>query len=100
VKKKPQKRPHAEILAELEKVAMGDPDSGSGMLAKVTAARVLLRRRGRELTKAEERLWAEERDPGERVKRTGWHPGPKAFAELDAYQTVAKRRRWWTKLHG
>jgi hypothetical protein len=40
-----------------------------------------------------------DRDPDARVDPTDWHPTPHLkFAELDSFDTVAKRRRWYREL--
>ena len=95
--------PDEEVLAELERVAMAPATSGRGALAKTTALRTLakLKRRRPELSDAEKRLWAEDRDENERVTPDDCHPSPGTqWVELDAYHTVAHRRRWWLSLHG
>jgi hypothetical protein len=43
-------------------------------------------------------LFNPERDENEIVKPTDWHPGPDDWRELDAYDTVKKRRRWYLNL--
>jgi len=46
-----------------------------------------------------ERLFDPRRDPDERVRADDWHPSPASpFGELDACDTVEKRRRWYTNL--
>jgi hypothetical protein len=45
------------------------------------------------------RLFDDDRDPDERVRPDDWHPAPESeFAELDAGDTVAQRRRWYRNL--
>jgi len=50
-----------------------------------------------------DRLFDESRDPEERVRPDDWHPnahipeGAKCI-ELDAYDTLASRRRWYVNL--
>jgi hypothetical protein len=44
-----------------------------------------------------ERLVDPKRDPNARVKDDDWHPTPEMH-ELDAYDTVALRRRWYWEL--
>lgn len=44
------------------------------------------------------RLFDPSRDPGEQITCEDWHPGPPVFAELDACDTVAKRRAWFWRL--
>ena len=44
------------------------------------------------------RLFDESRDPDERVRLDDWHPHPEGWADLDACDTVAKRRRWYLAL--
>jgi hypothetical protein len=44
---------------------------------------------------AVERLFDEDRDPGERVRDDDWHPSPDpVWHELDRVDTVEQRRRW------
>jgi hypothetical protein len=44
---------------------------------------------------AVERLFDEDRDPGERVRKDDWHPSPEVeWRELDLVDTVEQRRRW------
>jgi hypothetical protein len=48
---------------------------------------------------AAERLFDEDRDPGERVREDDWHPTPElGWRELDLVQTVEERRRWYVAL--
>ena len=42
------------------------------------------------------RLFDPGRDPGERVGPNDWHPG--TMAELDAEDTVERRRGWYREL--
>jgi hypothetical protein len=44
------------------------------------------------------RLFDESRDPDERARPDDWHPGPPEFAELDSFDLLEKRRRWYTSL--
>jgi hypothetical protein len=45
------------------------------------------------------RLFDPSRDPKERVRDDDWHPTPDSgFHDLDAYQTVETRRRWYLNL--
>ena len=89
-----------DLIHELQRVAELPPSSGRTAIAKTTALRALLRLEGESvLTGPEERLWDEDRDPAERVTERDWHPDPEgSFAELDASDTVATRRRWWLAL--
>jgi hypothetical protein len=88
----------SEVISELRRVAMLEPSSGRAALAKTSALRALLRlERSGDLTDAEKRLWAADRDEGEYVKDDDRYPGP-YFADLDLFQTVAQRRRWWLNL--
>jgi hypothetical protein len=34
----------------------------------------------------------------ERARPDDWHPGPPEFAEFDAHDRLAKRRRWFSEL--
>jgi hypothetical protein len=46
-----------------------------------------------------ERLFDSARDPQERVRPDDWHPSPDSgFSDLDGWDTVAKRRRWYLTL--
>jgi len=46
-----------------------------------------------------ERLFDLARDPDDQVRPDDWHPSPDSeFAKLDAGDTVAERRRWWSNL--
>jgi hypothetical protein len=48
---------------------------------------------------AVERLFDPKRDPEARVRHDDWHPSPDSgFAELDAWDTVGKRRSWFRSL--
>jgi hypothetical protein len=73
------------------------PSSGRHATAKASALRQLFRLEDESaLTDPEERLWDEDRDPNEQVDALDWYPEPGSpFAELDASDTVATRRRWW-----
>ena len=45
------------------------------------------------------RLFDEGRDPDEQVRPDEWHPSPDSeFVDLDAGDTVAARRRWYSNL--
>ena len=77
---------------------MAPATSGRAALAKATALRTLVKLQSRrpELSDAEKRLWAEDRDENDRVTPDDWHPCPgTVWAELDACDTVGKRRRLW-----
>jgi hypothetical protein len=43
-------------------------------------------------------LFDESRDPEERVKADDWHPIGGTWAELDAFDMVSVRRRWFKAL--
>jgi hypothetical protein len=48
---------------------------------------------------AVERLFDPRRDPSERVRRDDWHPDPNSgFFELELFDTVESRRRWYRNL--
>ena len=48
-----------------------------------------------------ERLFDEDRDPGEAVREDDWHPTPElGWYELDLVQTLEQRRRWYLTLLG
>ena len=86
-----------DLIAELHRLAALPPDSGRHAVAKASAIRELLRLEGESvLSGPEQRLWDEDRDPGDQVDALDWHPTPDLpLAELDAADTVATRRRWW-----
>ena len=49
-------------------------------------------------TDAVERLFAEDRDPAERVRPDDWHLDPTSpFAALETYDTVGQRRTWFLR---
>jgi hypothetical protein len=102
MRKAPRNTPTEQIRRELERLAELEPSSGRAAIAKATALRTLLRleERGKKLSEAEERLWAPDRDEDERVREDDWHPTGEPFAELDAWDTVGARRRWWLGLRG
>jgi hypothetical protein len=93
-------------LAELRRLARSRPRSGRGQVAKASAIRTLERlgrasRRGQGISDdpAVLRLFADDRDPSERVRRDDWHPMPDSpVFELDLVDTIEKRRRWYTNL--
>jgi hypothetical protein len=95
-------------LVELRRLARSRPQSGRGQVAKASAIRTLERlarasRRGQGITDdpAVLRLFADDRDPGERVRRDDWHPDPDSpFFELELCDTVESRRRWYRNLVG
>ena len=89
-----------ELIRELQRVAALPPNSGRSALAKASALHQLLRLEDETgLAEAERHLWDEDRDPKEQVDALDWHPDPDSpFAELDASDTVATRRRWWLAL--
>ena len=74
-------KPHDAVLAELERVALGDAASGRALLAKVTALRTL-QRRGRPVDDV----------PVDDDGR--FHPGGPEWWELDRGDSDAKRARW------
>jgi hypothetical protein len=46
-----------------------------------------------------ERLFAQDRDPEERVRPDDWYPDPDSpMQELDSWDTVDKRWRWYLNL--
>ena len=93
-------------LAELRRLARSRPRSGRGQVAKASAIRTLERlarasRRGQGISDdpAVIRLFADDRDPSELVRRDDWHPDPDSgFFELDLVSTVERRRQWYTNL--
>jgi hypothetical protein len=92
-----------KVREELERVAESEPRSGRGAVAKVTALRTL-ERLNRPSDEAMvdpqiERLFDETRDPNETVREDDWHPSPDPdVRELDAWDTLAARRRWYRNL--
>jgi hypothetical protein len=91
------------VREELVRVAHSEPRLGREAMAKVTALRTLERmNRPKDQGVADEqikRLFDETRDPEERVREDEWHPSPDAdVAALDAWDTLASRRRWYLNL--
>ena len=103
----PQQRPgyiDAATLEELQRLARSRPRSGRQSVAKASAIRTLerLERSRRRLISNDPavlRLFADDRDADERVRRDDWHPDPgSGFFELELCDTVKRRREWYRSL--